>query len=77
MAPLVYPATPVRVVALVAKVSIKIKTHTHTKNLFMIHLTHHCICCFALIGPPGETYAYPGAPGAKGLIGDSGFPGKT
>lgn len=28
-----------------------------------------------LPGLPGEAYAYPGAPGAKGQPGDAGFPG--
>lgn len=31
---------------------------------------------FCSSGLPGETFGYPGAPGAKGQPGDTGFPGK-
>lgn len=39
--------------------------------MHLFHMEKNVFC----LGLPGEAYAYPGAPGAKGQPGDAGFPG--
>lgn len=63
-------------VDLVPKVNKTLTSHLFMTNsiLRLCPSTDSCVCAS---GFPGDSYGYPGGPGAKGLVGESGYPGET
>lgn len=74
MAHLVYLAALDQLVYVVPKVSVNIQIITSVPHYFNIHKLTDVLWCS---GQPGDSYGYPGGPGAKGLQGDSGYTGDT